>query len=368
MIQIAHADLAAVQACFTQHGLADCVHVIGQATQGDRFVIAAGDKPVYSESRTTLRVWWAETTWQMQRLRDNPLCADQEHEAKQSDQDPGLNVALTFRPQEDVAAPYIAKGARPKVAVLREQGVNSHVEMAAAFHRAGFEAVDVHMSDLLAGRRGLDDVQALVACGGFSYGDVLGAGEGWAKSILFNNRVRDEFETFFHRPQTLALGVCNGCQMMSNLRELIPGSDSWPRFVRNQSERFEARFSLVEVAASPSLLLDGMVGSRMPIAVSHGEGFVEVRDSQHLATLESAGLVALRFVDNHGKVTQHYPANPNGSPNGITAVTNESGRVTIMMPHPERVFRTVSNSWHPKEWGEDSPWMRMFRNARKQLG
>lgn len=368
VIQIAHADLAAVQACFTQHGLADCVHVIGQATQGDRFVIAAGDKPVYSESRTTLRVWWAETTWQMQRLRDNPLCADQEHEAKQSDQDPGLNVALTFRPQEDVAAPYIAKGARPKVAVLREQGVNSHVEMAAAFHRAGFEAVDVHMSDLLAGRRGLDDVQALVACGGFSYGDVLGAGEGWAKSILFNNRVRDEFETFFHRPQTLALGVCNGCQMMSNLRELIPGSDSWPRFVRNQSERFEARFSLVEVAASPSLLLDGMVGSRMPIAVSHGEGFVEVRDSQHLAMLESAGLVALRFVDNHGKVTQHYPANPNGSPNGITAVTNESGRVTIMMPHPERVFRTVSNSWHPKEWGEDSPWMRMFRNARKQLG
>ena len=368
VIQIAHADLAAVQACFTQHGLADCVHVIGQATQGDRFVIAAGDKPVYSESRTTLRVWWAETTWQMQRLRDNPLCADQEHEAKQNDQDPGLNVALTFRPQEDVAAPYIAKGARPKVAVLREQGVNSHVEMAAAFHRAGFEAVDVHMSDLLAGRRGLDDVQALVACGGFSYGDVLGAGEGWAKSILFNNRVRDEFETFFHRPQTLALGVCNGCQMMSNLRELIPGSDSWPRFVRNQSERFEARFSLVEVAASPSLLLDGMVGSRMPIAVSHGEGFVEVRDSQHLATLESAGLVALRFVDNHGKVTQHYPANPNGSPNGITAVTNESGRVTIMMPHPERVFRTVSNSWHPKEWGEDSPWMRMFRNARKQLG
>ncbi|WP_439212609.1 phosphoribosylformylglycinamidine synthase [Duffyella gerundensis] len=368
VIQIAHADLAAVQACFMQHGLADCVHVIGQATQGDRFVIAAGDKPVYSESRTTLRVWWAETTWQMQRLRDNPLCADQEHEAKQGDQDPGLNVALTFRPQEDVAAPYIAKGARPKVAVLREQGVNSHVEMAAAFHRAGFEAVDVHMSDLLAGRRGLDDVQALVACGGFSYGDVLGAGEGWAKSILFNNRVRDEFETFFHRPQTLALGVCNGCQMMSNLRELIPGSDSWPRFVRNQSERFEARFSLVEVAASPSLLLDGMVGSRMPIAVSHGEGFVEVRDSQHLATLESAGLVALRFVDNHGKVTQHYPANPNGSPNGITAVTNESGRVTIMMPHPERVFRTVSNSWHPKEWGEDSPWMRMFRNARKQLG
>jgi phosphoribosylformylglycinamidine synthase len=304
----------------------------------------------------------------MQRLRDNPACADQEHDAKKNDQDPGLNVALTFKPEEDIAAPYIATGARPKVAVLREQGVNSHVEMAAAFHRAGFDAVDVHMSDLLAGRRGLEAFQTLVACGGFSYGDVLGAGEGWAKSILFNSRVRDEFETFFHRPQTLALGVCNGCQMMSNLRELVPGSEAWPRFVRNQSERFEARFSLVEVAASPSLMLEGMVGSRMPIAVSHGEGFVEVRDDAHLATLEHKGLVALRFVDHFGKVTQQYPANPNGSPNGITAVTNESGRVTIMMPHPERVFRTVSNSWHPEEWGEDSPWMRIFRNARKQLG
>ncbi|MEN5017689.1 phosphoribosylformylglycinamidine synthase [Erwinia sp. Eh17-17] len=368
VIQVAAADLAAVQQVFTDHGLSDCVHVLGQAVEGDRFVITSGDSAVYSESRTTLRTWWAETTWQMQRLRDNPNCADQEHDAKKDDRDPGLNVALTFKPQEDIAAPYIATGARPKVAVLREQGVNSHVEMAAAFHRAGFDAVDVHMSDLLAGRRGLDDVQALVACGGFSYGDVLGAGEGWAKSILFNTRVRDEFETFFHRPQTLALGVCNGCQMMSNLRELIPGSEEWPRFVRNQSERFEARFSLVEVAASPSLLLDGMAGSRMPIAVSHGEGFVEVRSDAHLAQLESKGLVALRFVDNFGKVTQQYPANPNGSPNGITAVTNESGRVTIMMPHPERVFRTVSNSWHPAEWGEDSPWMRIFRNARKQLG
>ena len=321
-----------------------------------------------SESRTTLRMWWAETTWQMQRLRDNPECADQEHEAKANDADPGLNVKLSFDINEDIAAPYIATGARPKVAVLREQGVNSHVEMAAAFHRAGFDAIDVHMSDLLAGRTGLADFQALVACGGFSYGDVLGAGEGWAKSILFNERVRDEFATFFHRPQTLALGVCNGCQMMSNLRELIPGSDLWPRFVRNQSDRFEARFSLVEVTQSPSLLLQGMVGSMMPIAVSHGEGQVEVRDGAHLAQLESKGLVALRFVDNFGKVTESYPANPNGSPNGITAVTSESGRATIMMPHPERVFRTVSNSWHPENWGEDSPWMRIFRNARKQLG
>ena len=368
VIQVAAADRAQVEQVFAEHGLGDCVHFLGKALPGDRFVIASGGSAVYSESRTTLRTWWAETTWQMQRLRDNPECADQEHEAKKNDRDPGLNVALTFRPEEDIAAPYIATGVRPKVAVLREQGVNSHIEMAAAFHRAGYDAVDVHMSDLLAGRRGLEEFQTLVACGGFSYGDVLGAGEGWAKSILFNSRVRDEFETFFHRPQTLALGVCNGCQMMSNLRELIPGSEAWPRFVRNQSERFEARFSLVEVAASPSLMLDGMVGSRMPIAVSHGEGFVEVRDDAHLASLEHKGLVALRFVDNLGKVTQQYPANPNGSPNGITAVTNESGRVTIMMPHPERVFRTVSNSWHPEEWGEDSPWMRIFRNARKQLG
>jgi phosphoribosylformylglycinamidine synthase len=368
VIQINAADRAVVEQILADHGLADSTHLLGSAQPGDRFVIRSGDSAVYSESRNTLRTWWAETTWQMQRLRDNPACADQEHEAKKNDSDPGLNVNLTFNPQEDVAAPMIATGARPRVAVLREQGVNSHVEMAAAFDRAGFTAIDVHMSDLLAGRRGLEEFQALVACGGFSYGDVLGAGEGWAKSILFNPRVRDEFETFFHRPQTLALGVCNGCQMMSNLRELIPGSDLWPRFVRNQSERFEARFSLVEVAASPSLLLDGMAGSHMPIAVSHGEGFVEVRDATHLAALESKGLVALRFVDNFGKVTETYPANPNGSPNGITAVTNESGRVTIMMPHPERVFRTVSNSWHPAEWGEDSPWMRIFRNARKQLG
>ena len=368
VIQVKAADRAAVEQIFADHDLADCVHLLGKAVAGDRFTITADGHAVFSESRSTLRMWWAETTWQMQRLRDNPDCANQEHEAKANDNDPGLNVKLSFDIKEDIAAPFIATGARPKVAVLREQGVNSHVEMAAAFHRAGFDAIDVHMSDLLAGRRGLEDFQALVACGGFSYGDVLGAGEGWAKSILFNQRVRDEFETFFHRPQTLALGVCNGCQMMSNLRELIPGSDLWPRFVRNQSDRFEARFSLVEVDASPSLLLQGMVGSHMPIAVSHGEGHVEVRDAAHLAALESKGLVALRFIDNFGKVTQNYPANPNGSPNGITAVTNESGRVTIMMPHPERVFRTVSNSWHPAEWGEDSPWMRIFRNARKQLG
>ncbi|TCV92215.1 phosphoribosylformylglycinamidine synthase [Biostraticola tofi] len=368
VIQIASADEARVNEIFAGEGLGACLHTLGSAASGDRFIIRSADQVLYSESRTMLRTWWAETTWQMQRLRDNPECADEEHAAKQDDSDPGLNVQLTFDPADDIAAPFIARQTRPKVAVLREQGVNSQVEMAAAFHRAGFDAVDVHMSDLLGGVRDLREFHALVACGGFSYGDVLGAGEGWAKSILFNTRVRDEFEAFFLRPQTLALGVCNGCQMMSNLRELIPGAELWPRFVRNRSERFEARFSLVEVTRSPSLLLDGMVGSRLPIAVSHGEGLVEVRDGAHLAALERAGLVALRYVDNSGKVTETYPANPNGSAHGITAVTSANGRVTITMPHPERVFRTVSNSWHPKEWGEDGPWMRIFRNARKQLG
>lgn len=368
VIQVRAEQRAAVEKVLADHGLANCVHYLGRAVEGDSFAIRRGTEVIYHEKRSTLRLWWAETTWQMQRLRDNPDCADQEHQAKQDERDPGLNVKLTFDPAEDIAAPYIIKQARPKVAVLREQGVNSHVEMAAAFHRAGFDAVDVHMSDLLAGRTDLRAFQTLVACGGFSYGDVLGAGEGWAKSILFNDRVRDEFEAFFHRPETLALGVCNGCQMMSNLRELIPGAEHWPRFVRNLSDRFEARFSLVEVASSPSLFMQDMVGSRMPIAVSHGEGLVEVRDAAHLAALEQNNLVALRFVNNDGAVTEQYPANPNGSANGITAVTSASGRATVMMPHPERVFRTVSNSWHPEEWGEDSPWMRMFRNARKQLG
>ncbi|WP_145476167.1 phosphoribosylformylglycinamidine synthase [Yersinia similis] len=368
VIQVRAEQCAEVEKLLADHGLANCVHYLGRAVAGDIFDIRSGTDVVYSEKRSTLRLWWAETSWQMQRLRDNPDCADQEHQAKQDESDPGLNVKLTFDPAEDIAAPFILKQARPKVAVLREQGVNSHVEMAAAFHRAGFDAVDVHMSDLLAGRTDLQSFQTLVACGGFSYGDVLGAGEGWAKSILFNARVRDEFEAFFHRPTTLALGVCNGCQMMSNLRELIPGAEHWPRFVRNLSDSFEARFSLVEVASSPSLFMQDMVGSRMPIAVSHGEGQVEVRDAAHLATLEQSNLVALRFVNNRGVVTEQYPANPNGSANGITAVTSVSGRATVMMPHPERVFRTVSNSWHPEEWGEDSPWMRMFRNARKQLG
>ncbi|WP_144140256.1 phosphoribosylformylglycinamidine synthase [Providencia rettgeri] len=368
VIQINEADRAYVAECFAQAGLAGCVHYLGSAIQDDAVIINSRDTVVYRESRSLLRQWWAETTWQMQRLRDNEMCADEEHTMKQDNQDPGLNVKLTYDIEEDIAAPFILSGVRPKVAVLREQGVNSHVEMAAAFDRAGFDAIDVHMSDLLAGNLSLEQFQALVACGGFSYGDVLGAGEGWAKSILFNNKVRDEFETFFNRADTLSLGVCNGCQMMSNLHTLIPGAEFWPRFVRNRSERFEARFSLVEIAKSPSLLLQDMTGSRMPIAVSHGEGQVETRAAAHLQQLEDNGLVAMRFVNNYGQVTEQYPANPNGSVNGITSVTSKDGRATIMMPHPERVFRTVSNSWHPENWGEDSPWMRIFRNARKQLG
>ena len=368
VIQIHRKDLDKVIECFKQFGLLHAIHTLGKAETGQQFIIRNNAAVVYSESRLMLRTWWAETTWQMQRLRDNPVCADQEHQAKQNEEDPGLNVRLTFDPMQDIAAPYIAKGVKPKVAILREQGVNSHVEMAAAFDRAGFESIDVHMTDLLSGQVTLDQFNTLVACGGFSYGDVLGAGEGWAKSILFNEQVRHEFEQFFHRNDTLSLGVCNGCQMMSNLKELIPGADLWPRFVRNLSERFEGRFSLVQIQSSPSLLFTDMAGSHMPIAVSHGEGRVEVRDDVHLSNLEASGLITVRYINHFGNVTQEYPANPNGSPNGITAVTSSDGRATIMMPHPERVFRTVTNSWHPDNWGEDSPWMRIFRNARKQLG
>ncbi|WED21297.1 phosphoribosylformylglycinamidine synthase [Vibrio sp. JC009] len=368
VVQVRNEDIEGVLSTLAHHGLAQCSHVIGEVEQSDKITLTAEDKVVIERSRSELRTIWAETTHKMQVLRDNPKCADQEFAAKADDKDPGLNVNLTFDVQEDIAAPYIAKGAKPKMAILREQGVNSHVEMAAAFNRAGFEAIDIHMSDILTGQAVLDEYKGLVACGGFSYGDVLGAGEGWAKSILFNAQARDQFEGFFKREDTLALGVCNGCQMLSNLHELIPGADLWPRFVRNESERFEARFSLVEVQKSDSLFFSGMEGSRMPIAVSHGEGRVEVRDEAHLNAIEASGTVAVRYVDNFGNPTQQYPNNPNGSPNAITGLTTTDGRVTIMMPHPERVFRTVANSWAPDSWGEDSAWMRMFRNARVNLG
>lgn len=372
VLQVRTEDLEAVQAVLAANGLEDCSHIIGTVVDEDIVRIWNGNDQVLEQNRTELRTIWAETTYQMQAMRDNPAGALQEFEAKKDNSDPGLNTKLTFDINEDVAAPFIAPaintGAKPQMAILREQGVNSHVEMAAAFDRAGFEAKDVHMSDILSGDVKLDGFNGLVACGGFSYGDVLGAGEGWAKSILFNNMARDQFEAFFHRNDTLALGVCNGCQMMSNLRDLIPGSELWPRFVRNESERFEARFSLVEVQKSDSLFFNEMTGSRMPIAVSHGEGRVEVRNAEHLAAIEQSGTVALRYLDNFGNVTQNYPANPNGSPNGITGLTTQDGRVTIMMPHPERVFRTVANSWHPDDWSENSPWMRMFRNARVNIG
>jgi len=298
----------------------------------------------------------------MQQLRDEPGCAKEEFDRILDREDPGLSAALTFDPADDVAAPFIAKGARPKVAILREQGVNGQVELAAAFDRAGFEAHDVHMSDLTGGRVSLAEFKGFAAGGGFSYGDVLGAGAGGAKAILFNARARDEFGAFFTRSDTFALGACNGCQMMSQLRELIPGAEHWPRFVKNRSEQFEARFVMVEVTPSPSIFFSGMAGSRMAIATAHGEGRA-VFDST-----EGKAIVALRFVDNRGVPTEVYPLNPNGSPGGITGLTTADGRFTVLMPHPERGFRTVQQSWHPQGWGEDSPWMRMFRNARKWVG
>jgi len=368
VIQVANSDLDAVKAVFEQHGVAAISHVIGSLNNDDNIVFNRGEQTVLNHTRTELRTIWAETTYQMQARRDNSECAKQEFDAKFDAKDPGLNVKLNFDLNEDIAAPYIATGAKPQMAILREQGVNSHLEMAAAFNRAGFAAVDVHMSDILEGRLTLEQFKGLVACGGFSYGDVLGAGEGWAKSILFNDMARDQFQSFFHREDTFSLGVCNGCQMLSTLKELIPGTEHWPRFVTNKSERFEARFSLVEIQENPSVFFNGMAGSRMPIAVSHGEGHAEFANDAATKAALASGTVAVKFVDNYGNPTTQYPANPNGSPEGITGITSTDGRATVMMPHPERVFRAVANSWHPDEWAEDSPWMRMFRNARKNVG
>ncbi|MBE9396505.1 phosphoribosylformylglycinamidine synthase [Pontibacterium sp. N1Y112] len=345
-------------------GLGDIAKVIGSLNDDDQICIHFDDEEIYAESRVQLQRWWAETSYRIQAMRDNSECAEQEFDTLLDVANPGLHAELTFDINEDVAAPYIQTGSRPQMAILREQGVNGQIEMAAAFDRAGFDAVDVHMSDVLEGRRTLDEFKGLVACGGFSYGDVLGAGEGWAKSILFNTRARDQFQSFFTREDTFALGICNGCQMLSNLHELIPGTDLWPHFVRNVSEQFEARVAMVEVQESNSIFLQGMQGSRMPIAVAHGEGRAEFADETHLANLQGSGSVALRYVDNYGKVAATYPANPNGSPEGISGVTTEDGRVTIMMPHPERVFRALQNSWAPDHWDEDGAWMRMFRNAR----
>ncbi|MFY0676251.1 MAG: phosphoribosylformylglycinamidine synthase [Neptuniibacter sp.] len=368
VIQVKRDDLETVLNELNAAGLADAAQVVGSTNLDDEVRFHFDEEEVYAESRVQLQRWWAETSYQIQSLRDNSECAKQEFDRILDKDDPGLNAELTFDLNEDVTAPFIQTGIRPQMAIVREQGVNGQIEMAAAFDRAGFAAVDVHMSDILAGRVELDQFKGLVACGGFSYGDVLGAGEGWAKSILFNSRARDQFQSFFNREDTFALGICNGCQMLSNLHELIPGSDLWPHFVRNVSEQFEARVAMVEVQESDSIFLQGMAGSRMPIAVAHGEGRAEFKDEAHLAGLSSSGTVALSYVDNFGQQTEVYPANPNGSPQGITGVTTTDGRVTIMMPHPERVFRSVTNSWAPDEWSEDGAWMRMFRNARVWVG
>ena len=364
VIQVSENELSAVREVLKAHDLLGLTYELGSVTTEDRFEITRGSKKLLSEKRSELRGIWAELTHQMQRLRDNPECADQEFEAKKATDNKGLSAHLTYDVNEDIAAPYISKGVKPKVAVLREQGVNSHVEMAAAFDRAGFAAIDVHMSDLMTGRYNLNDFNAMVACGGFSYGDVLGAGGGWAKSILFNPQLRDQFSQFFANENTLSLGVCNGCQFISTLAEIIPGAENWPRFVRNKSERFEARAAMVKINDTNSLWFKGMAGSHMPIAVSHGEGRVEFKTPENLTALQAQNLIVAQYIDSHLNVTETYPANPNGSALGITAISNVDGRIAAMMPHPERVFRAVSNSWYPEDWSEDGAWMRIFRNAR----
>jgi phosphoribosylformylglycinamidine synthase len=364
VIQVQAEQKSAVMTVLREHGLGACSHIIGKLNPRDVIELTRDAKVIYNKPRAELQRLWSETSWRIARLRDNPACADAEYDRLLDAADPGMRPILSFDPAENVAAPYIARSARPRVAILREQGVNSHVETAYVMHKSGFEAVDVHMSDLIAGRVSLADFKGAIAVGGFSYGDVLGAGEGWAKTILFNTLLAEQFAGFFQRQDTFALGICNGCQMMSNLKSIIPGAEAWPKFTRNKSEQFEARFAMVEVVASPSIFFDGMAGTQTPIAVAHGEGFANFAQTGSAAD----ALVALRFVDNKGLATEAYPFNPNGSPQGATAVTTPDGRFTVMMPHAERVFRSVQHSWHPQGWGEDAPWMRMFRNARKWVG
>ncbi len=368
VLQVADASLEAVRAIFGQHGLGARVHAIGRPSDDDHLRLRRDGHELFAAERCALRARWSDTTHRMQALRDDEACADEEQALRCDPAAPGIAPHITFDLAERVSAPFVARGARPRMAILREQGVNGQIEMAAAFHRAGFESVDVHMSDILGGGVRLADFKGLAACGGFSYGDVLGAGEGWAKSILFNTRARDAFSAFFEAPDTFALGVCNGCQMLSTLRELIPGSAHWPRFVRNRSDRFEARLVQVEMLPSPSVLLQGMVGTRAPVALAHGEGRAQFEDADDLPALQAAGLVSMRFVDGHGAVATRYPENPNGSPQGVTGLTTTDGRVTIMMPHPERVFRAAQFSWCPESWGDDSPWQRLFDNARVFVG
>jgi phosphoribosylformylglycinamidine synthase len=363
LVQVAKSKLPQVQMVLDRHGVK--AEAIGRVEREARLVVRSDDKLVLDLDRKTMQTEWSELSYRMQALRDNPTTAKQEFDRISDDRDPGLHARLSFDPTEDISRAYRGAG-KPRVAILREQGVNSQYEMAAAFMRAGFKAVDVHMNDLHSGTDSLANYQGVIACGGFSFGDVLGAGGGWAKSILYHARTREQFAEFFARDDSFALGICNGCQMMSHLRDLIPGAGNWPSFRKNTSEQFEARLSLVEIVESPSLFLRGMAGSRMPIATSHGEGRVSfASDSDRYA---ASYTIAARYVDNYGDVADNYPANPNGSLDGICALSNEDGRVTIMMPHPERVAMTVQNSWHPPEWGDAGPWMRMFRNARVAVG
>ncbi|HUJ44421.1 MAG TPA: phosphoribosylformylglycinamidine synthase [Opitutaceae bacterium] len=390
VIQIRTADLDHVIAVLRAHGLDTCTHRIGTLNLSRRFVVRQHDRVLLDEDLFALRALWSDVTRRIALLRDHPECAEEEYRLKLDPADPGITPVIKFdfssppgsvrvsRAPPGVPPGEPAKAAggppaaaretralpRPSVAILREQGVNGQVEMAAAFTRAGFRAIDIHMTDILGGRVSLADFRGLVACGGFSYGDVLGGGEGWAKSILFNDRARTAFAAFFARTDAFALGVCNGCQMMSALRAIIPGSGHWPRFVLNQSERYEARFVSLKIEKSPSVLFAGMEGSVIPIATAHGEGYAEFASAAAARACSESGLVCARFVDNHHRVTEQYPLNVNGSPFGMTAFTTTTGRATILMPHPERVFRTVQMSWHPSGWGEDSPWMQLFRNAR----
>lgn len=359
VLQVATENVSAVLSAFENAGLKECVSDIG--TLNDSYEYRIGN---YAENISDLRAIWSDTTRRISALRDNPECAESEYKLKLDEADPGITPKVTF----DISVTHDYES-RPKMAILREQGVNGEVEMAAAFNKAGFESIDVHMTDILSGRVSLKDFQGLVACGGFSYGDVLGAGEGWAKSILFNASARTEFENFFHRKDTFTLGVCNGCQMVSNLKELIPGASHWPRFVQNLSERFEARFCSLKVEDTPAVLLKGMAGSVLPIAVAHGEGHVEFANADMAKKCLESGLVSLRYVDGNHNYTERYPLNPNGSVYGMTGLCSEDGRAMIMMPHPERVFRTCQYSWHPAEWtNEFGPWMQLFRNGRIFVG
>jgi len=346
--------LAKINAALNHHAF-----LIGSINLNHAIHIQHQNKTVFKDTRSNLQNAWTETSYKMQAMRDNPECALEEFSQISDDLDPGINPKFDF----EIPQSFAIKKTKPKIAILREQGVNGHVEMAAAFSTAGFEAHDVHMSDIIQGRKSLSNFSALVACGGFSYGDVLGAGEGWAKSILFNSKTRDAFEAFFLRPDTIALGICNGCQMMSNLKEIIPGSTLWPHFVKNKSEQFEARFVSVEILKSNSIFFGGMHGAILPIAVAHGEGYTEYQTQNQMNDVLNHQLATLRYVDNYHKGTSTYPMNPNGSPQGITGFTSDNGRFSIMMPHPERVYRTVQNSWHPEVWDGLAPWYKMFANA-----